>query len=1022
MPKIYLISAVFAGVALLMSFSANPPDGFSGAPGDGICSNCHTLNGGTQDGSIVLTGFPATIQPSTAYVLTITNSNPNGVASRAGFQMTILNSSNQQAGTLSSPSSSSTVSSSGGRQYWEHNPFVNYPMNNMVTWTVTWTSPTGPPSTNITYYAAGNVANGNGSTTGDLIVTSTGSGTLDSGVDPLVAEIASFTDVLCNGENTGSATAGATGGTPPYMYNWSNGGSGATINNLVAGTYVVTVTDNTSTTATASVTISQPAILSFSPPVITHVSCNGQSNGSIQANASGGVQPYSYFWSNGGSGSTISGLAAGSYTVTVTDDNDCTESITYQVNQPAVLTIALVTLEHESCLGEEDGSITISVSGGTPTYFAEWSNGSIGTSISGLEPDTYSVTVTDNNNCTATASYTINPGSTVNANLIQIQHASCNGASDGLLTIAGTGGVAPYSYAWSNGGSGPTISNIPAGNYLVTVTDANNCQVIKAYTINQPAPITIQITATGENLCGTDNLVTLTATPMGDNGPYTGLWSNGITGMVNSGLAAGTYTITVTDANDCTAISSFQVTSPPLLVVTVSTTPETDEDANDGTASAGVAGGTPDYTYLWSNGESVPDITGLAPGIYTVTVTDMNGCTASASGQVTPFGCTLEVSIAAGSLLLCPGDSTQLEAIVTGEVGDIAYLWSNGAITSGILTGAGIYCVTVTDEAGCQQEACIDIETVPSPVLVCPVTHESAPGASDGAIQCEDVPGIVAYLWSNGASTSGIADLPPGVYCVTVTDEDGCTFEQCFDVLQGGCQLIVTSIFTDVSCHGHADGSISVNVSNATDPVVYTWSNGDTTSVISGLTAGEYVLFIEDGAGCTDVREFEIVEPDPLSVTVDSIGNIGTQDGYIAVTVNGGTPPYTFNWITPLGNQITEEDPSGLTEPGYYFLFLMDANACAYTLDSVWVDIMISVQPEPVFKTLLVYPVPATDMLIMQHDVPITEVQIMGADGRMYQRILHPDSNRLRIGELESGWYILRMTDGQNWYIARMVK
>src|SRR5688572_14670768 len=181
MSKKYSILGLLAGIILLLSFSSNPPDGRTDAPGEGVCSDCHSLGGGTQDGDISIMGLPASITPNTAYVLTVTSSNPNGVANLAGFQITILNGSNDIAGLITSPSAGSTTSMSGGRQYWDHNPAQPYPASNVVMWTATWTSPAGPANTTITAYGAGNIANGNGSTTGDLIKTKTASGKLAGG-------------------------------------------------------------------------------------------------------------------------------------------------------------------------------------------------------------------------------------------------------------------------------------------------------------------------------------------------------------------------------------------------------------------------------------------------------------------------------------------------------------------------------------------------------------------------------------------------------------------------------------------------------------------------------------------------------------------------------------------------------------------------------------------------------------------------------------------------------------------------
>ncbi len=1017
------ILALFAGIILFLSFSANPPNARTGAPGEGLCSDCHTLGGGMQNGSISVTGIPASITPNTAYVLTVTDSNPNGLASLAGFQITILNSNNTIAGNITGPSAGSTVQTFNGREYWEHNPAQAFPPSNTVMWTATWTSPNTPPNTTITYYAAGNIANGNGSNTGDLIVTSTGSGMLVGGGSNLMVTITNSTDVLCFGENTGSATAMATGGVMPYVYNWSNGASGATINNLVAGTYTVTVTDNAAATATASITIEQPPPLNLNTPVINNVSCNGGGNGSIVASASGGVSPYFFNWSNGSTGATISNLTAGSYTVTVTDDNNCTETATYMVTQPAVITISLVNLDHESCAGAQDGSITIGVTGGVNPFFAEWSNGSIGFTISGLAPGGYSVTVTDNNDCTKTASYTINPGSAVAVNLVQIQHVSCFGGSNGAISVNATGGIPPYTYNWSNGMTGASITGLTAGNYTVTATDMTGCTGAGSYTINQPPAINITINQTSQNLCFGDATADLSASVAGGTPPYTAIWSNGISGMNNLNLPAGTYTITVTDANGCTASSSATVTQPPLLTVNVVTTDETSSGANDGTATANVSGGSPIYFYSWNTGATTPSISGLPPGMYCVTVTDANGCSVAGCGQVDEFGCTIDVQLGP-DLVMCEGDTLIITPSVTGPSGTVTYFWSDGSSGSSLqVTEGGEYCVTATDQANCQDVDCMIITQIIYLSLDCPVQNESAPGANDGAINCEGLIGFITYMWSNGDTTASISGLPSGEYCVTVTDMNGCTATQCFNVQPPNCQMTVASAQTNVGCNGDSTGSISLTVTGATNPVTYSWSNGETTSSINNLPAGIYSVTVADAVGCVVNGSFEISEPLPLVITIDSIAPVSDQGGgLIDITVTGGTSPYTYLWTDPVGATFITEDLEDIGLEGNYKVVVTDAAGCATTMDSIFVDMDVAVSAIPGFKTLKVYPVPAHDVLFVDIEQSITEVLITGVDGRLYMRIINPSSNQLQIGELEAGWYILRISDGQYWYIARLVK
>ncbi len=1024
MNKKYSILALFASAFLWFAFPNNPPNGNTGAPGEGTCANCHTLNGGLQDGTIDVTGMPSVIQPNTSYVLTVTSTNPNGIANVAGFQLTILNSLNQMAGTLSGPSTGSALETSSGRQYWEHNTPATYPISHIVTWTASWLSPNMPANTPITWYVANNMANSNGLDTGDKIITNSGGGILNGGGSALMVSITNSSDILCNGQATGSATALATGGATPYAYNWSNGGSGATINNLAAGTYTVTVTDNTSATATASVALTQPTALVLTAPTITNVLCNGNNTGSVTAHASGSTPPYTFDWSNGGSTATISNLAAGPYTVTVTDDNGCTKNATYQVTQPAVIAISLVALTDESCSGAEDGAITISVTGGVNPIFAEWSNGFLGTTISDLAPDIYTVTVTDNNSCTKTASFTVNPGGVVLLNLNQQQNVTCPGGSNGSISVTASGGMAPYTYEWSNGATDPVISNLVAGSYLVTATDSHGCVLVKGYTITQPQPIDIQIQQTAQNLCFGNSNASLTSVATGGTSPFTASWSNGVNGNTNSNLAAGTYTVTITDDNGCTNSKSAIVSSPAQVTLNVTTTDETGSGLNNGTATATPAGGTGAFTYLWSNGGTTAMISNLPPATYTVTVSDANSCSVSGSAQVDPFGCLLDLQLGV-DVIICEGDTALVMPFITGETGNVTFVWSDGSTGDSLLvTHTGEYCLTITDDGGCQDMDCIVVTEIIIPDITGTIISESSPGAMDGSIQTDVIPGITTYLWNTGATTPSISGLTPGVYCITVSDANGCSKSQCFSVQPGNCQLGISFVQTNVLCAGDTTGSITVTANNTTPPVTFIWSNGTSTAENSNLAAGSYSVTVADATGCFATDTYVITQPDSIVITIDSVINISdTGTGAINVTVTGGVAPYQFVWTLPNGSQLPGMgDIDNLTLTGNYQLMVTDANGCILLSIPVFVDTDVAVDQPERFKSLKVYPVPTDDVLIVDLENPISEVLISGVDGRLFKRFDHPVSNHLNVADLQSGWYIIRIFDGKLWYIARIVK
>ena len=327
-------------IVVILGNANNPPNGKTGAPGDGVCTECHNSgNPNGFDGAINVTGFPATINGGTLYPLTITVTNPNGLAAKAGFQFVILNASNQSFGTMTSAGPNSVITSANGRFYLEHNPAVNFPMNNQVSWTVNWTAPANGTSQTITLYAVANIANGANGNDGDYIIFNTFSGTYVP-QPPTPSVNITPTHVTCFGIADGTATAMASGGTPNYSFSWSNGASGPSISNLSPGTYTVTVTDNAGQTATASTTITQPSLLNVQiNPSGSTIDCD---NPSINLNGigMGGTPNYSFSWSNGSSTPTIIVTTGGNYSVTVTDNNGCTASNSIFIDEviPPVLT------------------------------------------------------------------------------------------------------------------------------------------------------------------------------------------------------------------------------------------------------------------------------------------------------------------------------------------------------------------------------------------------------------------------------------------------------------------------------------------------------------------------------------------------------------------------------------------------------------------------------------------------------------------------------------------------------------
>ncbi|MFM7725298.1 MAG: SprB repeat-containing protein, partial [Flavobacteriales bacterium] len=304
-----------------------------------------------------------------------------------------------------------------------------------------------------------------------------------------IAIATTSTNASCFNFNNGTATADVTGGTPPFSYEWTSGATvvsnSQTATNLGVGTYSVTVTDAGGCANTSSVTITDPPALTITPQVITNVGCNGESTGGIQVDVNGGTLPYQFSWSNGETTEDLINIPAGNYTLTVTDTQGCVQSFNQLVDQPtqidSLISGTTLTVVNVSCYGGTDGSVSISVSGGTPPYNFFWSDGSFDSLLVNQPAGPVEVLVRDANGCSSTTAITITEPDELIANIQSVSlyqgayNVTCNGATDGSIDLEISGGTPVYSYSWSNGDLNQDLTGIGAGTYDVLVTDANGC-------------------------------------------------------------------------------------------------------------------------------------------------------------------------------------------------------------------------------------------------------------------------------------------------------------------------------------------------------------------------------------------------------------------------------------------------------------------------------------------------------------------------------------------------------------------
>lgn len=452
-------------------------------------------------------------------------------------------------------------------------------------------------------------------------------------------------DPSCAGDSDGSIDITAAGGDGSYTFDWAHITTGTEpedLSGLSAGTYDLTVTDGNACSASIQVILNDPSAINVAVDAANDPSGCSVSDGAISITATGGTGSLTYDWSDGVSFSStmedISGLDAGAYTVTVTDDNGCTETGNATLSEPNGPTVTLnpASVLALDCNGDTNGSIDIDVTlnGGATSATYDWNSGTFSTEdIAGLAAGSYSVTVTDNNNCAASATYDVMEPTAITITGITTD-ATCNGDTDGAVDITVSDGTPGYTYDWNSGAfTTEDISSLGPNAYDVAVTDANGCTETASFTVSEPAAVT-GTTSVMDITCNslTDGTIDLTAS--GGNGTYTYLWDDAGSSTTEdlSGLGAGSYNVVITDGNGCTGNASATIAEPAALAASGTSTDEI--MGMDGTIDLTVTGGTASFTYAWTgpNGYSstLEDPTGLEAGSYDVTVTDANGCTTTA--------------------------------------------------------------------------------------------------------------------------------------------------------------------------------------------------------------------------------------------------------------------------------------------------------------------------------------------------------------------------------------------------------
>ena len=476
--------------------------------------------------------------------------------------------------------------------------------------------------------------------------------TVDVTVNLLDITITQTDTILCAGDSSGTLGVAINPGYGPYSYLWNTGDISDSLKNISVGTYSVVVTDAMGCAADDAITIVQPNNMVVTTQSITNfngydISCNGANDGAAFTSVAGGTPGYSYSWSNGGASDTLTSMAAGTYFVTVIDSNGCSSQDTITITEPSPLSLSVSTLTNVfgnqiDCYGDSSGVLFSALAGGVGIYTYSWNTGASQDSIYNLGAGTYWVTAQDANGCTLTDTITLTQPSLPFTTTASTQSnfngfgISCNGAKDGIISVVVQGSNAPYSYAWSNGATTSSQSNLGQGTYSVVVTDSLGCISNANVVITEPSLLTYSYIIDDVS-CYLGQNGSIEIIPQGGVMPYDIQWFNGADSTVLDSLGSGFYTFNLTDQNNCLVIDSVEIYEPAEIEITVDTIQPTCERINDGLIDAIIYGGTYPYSYTLNGSPVDLPLDSVAVGSYILTVADSNSCTETIAFDLVPL-------------------------------------------------------------------------------------------------------------------------------------------------------------------------------------------------------------------------------------------------------------------------------------------------------------------------------------------------------------------------------------------------
>lgn len=784
--------------------------------------------------------------------------------------------------------------------------------------------------------------------------------------------------VSCYGGRNGKLTATVSGGTGDFIgFEWlPNVSTTRVAANLAAGTYQVRAMDsNHCWTDPVVKTLTSPAQLSIDLTSTGgkngfDVTCADKTDGAIRADVTGGAGGYLYRWANGSTLPVLTGLAAGTYALKITDGNGCAGVDSIALKAPKPIDFSIAEIAGINCPNDQSGALEVRSPVNTigQIYYL-WSSGEVSKDVAGKNAGTYAVTVSDDQGCSTTHAHTVQEAAPWSLDIVPVSDFNgvpirCHGESNGVLfmRVKDDDGniVAADHYTWYKDGrewvSGPdraSLTGVAAGTYRGEIFYRNTCKAEETFTVNDPAALVAAISSEvdyhGKEIsCAGEADGSIRADVTGGTGEYTFTWNTGKTVAVITGLSAGHYAVSVLDENGCEATAEKFLQEPAPVEARISVPSDFNGQAlscagtSDATLRVSAKGGTPPFSYSWNTQQNVAELTGVPAGYYAVNTIDLNGCTVFADTTLAdPEPVTARISAHSdyhGFGVSCHGSQDgYLLCEADGGTGTFTYSLEGSALSGPLYENLGpsTYMMTAKDANGC---AGVVLATLTEPPLLLPeisaIKNISCYGGSDGAIALRASGGTGEYAYALDGGTwqasAGFAGLKAGTFTLKVKDANQCIDSVLQTLVEPQKLAISFDAIASARC-GDPTGRVSAVVTGGTGTYTYQWSDfqgemAGSAATVSGLSSGIYTVKVTDGHGCEAAKPVGITSIDGPKISLADVHAPScsySSDGSVELDIADGSGPFTFLWDDGQKTKVALD-----LKGGDHLVEITDANLC----------------------------------------------------------------------------------------------